>query len=570
MSAKALGPSKGRGKGYSRPVFRPSHLLAACWLLISQACAAQSAVNPSDALDKQVAKFDGQVGPGVEVLVVQDGKELYRRCAGMANVEYRIPVSKDSIFHIASVSKQFTTFAVCLLEESGKLNWDDDVRKYLPELPDYGTKITLRNLATHTSGLRDFYDLSAMVGFAEADVSSHQQILRLLFQQKSLNFKPGTKFEYGNSSFTLLGEVVSRVAKKPLGEFLDESIFTPLGMTQSLVVDDPELIIPNRAYSYYSLGGVLYKRLLGPMNVGSTGINSTADDLVRWAQNFESPKVGTDKTMKRMAEQVVLSDGTRLGYALGQEFKTYRGLKIAFHGGGDAGYRSYLIRVPEKKLSIVVLGNSREFAPHDLAYGALDAFVFGGPAENKPPTHFKPDLLGKFTGTYEILPGFVVHLTTDNGKLFLRNHGEINKMELPQTGDYEFNYPVYAYSKFIFNNSKNFRWQLFDMTYTGTRIGLKPFDPTKVNLKELVGTYYSPELKDEYTLSVINGRLVASHRRNEDIVLTPIQRDWFQGSTSFFAKVVPVRNSAGRVTGINVSAQRALNVHFKAVKTRPN
>ena len=171
---------------------------------------------PTEKLDQIVAKYDTKTAPGIEILVVQDGKELYRRTAGLANVEYGVPITKDSVFHLASVSKQFTAFAACLLEQEGKLNMDDDVRKYLPELPDYGTKITLRNLATHTSGLRDFYDLNNLVGFTEADVSNNNQVLKLLFQQKQLNFKPGTKFQYGNSSFTLLGEVVSRVAKKPL------------------------------------------------------------------------------------------------------------------------------------------------------------------------------------------------------------------------------------------------------------------------------------------------------------------------------------------------------------------
>lgn len=258
---------------------------------------------PTEKLDQVVAKYDTKTAPGVEILVVEDGKELYRRTAGMANVEYGIPITKDSIFHIASVSKQFTAFAACLLEQEGKLNMDDDVRKYLPELPNYGTKITLRNLATHTSGLRDYYALSAQVGLTEADVWYNSQVHKLLFQQKNLNFKPGTRFEYGNSSFTLLGEVVARVAKKPLSEFPKERVFTPLGMNQTQLVDDPELIIANRAYSYYTQGGVLYKRLLGPVNVGSTGINSTAADLVRWSQNFENPKVGNQKLFQRMSER---------------------------------------------------------------------------------------------------------------------------------------------------------------------------------------------------------------------------------------------------------------------------
>ena len=309
-------------------------------------------------------------------------------------------------------------------------------------------------------------------------------------------------------------------------------------MTQTQLVNDPELIVPNRVSSYYTFSGVLYKSFHGPVSVGSTGINSTADDLVRWSQNFESPKVGTPKLFQRMSQGVKASGD----YALGQEFKSYRGVKIAFHGGGDAGYRSYLIRVPDKKLTVVILSNSKEFFPHDLAYGALDTFLFNGPEPEKPKASFNPKLLANFVGDYEIFPGMIAHLTTENGKLYYQGCGEKDKMELPRVGDYDFNFPIFTYSKFTFQKSGNFKWQLFDMKYTGTRIKLTQFDPKKANLGELAGTYYSPELRDEYTLKVVKGQLIASHRRNEDITLTPIQRDWFHGSSSFFAKVIPIRN----------------------------
>lgn len=557
-----------RCNGYPEPVIQRLGFLGACCLLLAQAKATQAA-EPTDQLDQILSKYASQPGPGVSILVVRDGEELYRRSAGMANVEYGIPISKDSVFHIASVSKQFTAFAACLLEQEGKLKLDDDVRKYLPELPNYGTKITLRNLATHTSGLRDFYDLSSMVGFTEADVSSHGQILRLLFQQKQLNFKPGTQFEYGNSSYTLLGEVVSRVAKMPLPQFLDERVFKPLGMAHTQVVDDPELIIPNRAYSYYVTGGTLYKRLLGPMNVGSTGINSTADDLVKWSQNFENPKVGSQVLFARMSERTRLADGSVLGYALGQEFRNYRGLNLIFHGGGDAGYRSYLIRVPEKHFTVVVLSNSREFFPVSLAYAAVDAFLLGGPDKAQKPRNFDPKVPAQCAGDYEIFPGSIIRLLVENGKLFLQNHGDPAKMELPRTGNREFSYPIFEHSTFVFDGSPNFKWRLFDITYPVKRLALKPFKPAQASLNEMVGTYYSPELRDEYVLKIEKGQLVATHRRNADIVLTPFQRDWYHGSVDYFGKVIPVRNSAGRVVGLTVSAQRVRSITFEKVSPRP-
>ncbi|MEQ1821436.1 MAG: serine hydrolase [Fimbriimonadaceae bacterium] len=296
---------------------------------------------------------------------------------------------------------------------------------------------------------------------------------------------------------------------------------------------------------------------------------STADDLVRWSQNFENMTVGNNKILARMSERTKLVGGAVLSYALGQEFRNYRGLDIVFHGGGDAGYRSYLIRVPEKRFTVVVLSNSREFFPHDLAYGALDTFLCGGPTKKTQPLNLDPKVLARCVGDYEIFPGSIVRLSSQSGKLFLQSYGDSTKMELPRVANQEFNYPVYGYSKLIFDKSPNFKWRLFDMTYTGTRLHLKPFKPAQANLKELLGTYYSTELRDEYVLSIRKGQLVASHRRNEDIILTPIQRDWFHGSSDFFGKVIPIRNSAGRITGINVSAQRVRKLYFKRVAARP-
>jgi CubicO group peptidase (beta-lactamase class C family) len=520
----------------------------------------------SQKLDLMVSQYDSDSKPGVVVLVVKDGETVYKRAAGLANIEHRIKITPSTVFHVGSVTKQFTTFALLLLEREGKLNIDDDVRKYLPEMPNYGHKISLRNLATHTCGLREISDLTNLTGVRDKDLFNNDQALELLFRQKHLNYEPGTKFEYSNSEYILLGEVVARVSKKPFSEFLNERIFKPLGMKNSSVPGDPEAIIPNRADSYQVSGEVVRKSLLNWSFVGSTGLNTTVEDLALWAMNFESPRVGDSAIFKRMMEFGVLKNGDVLPYALAQEHKNYRGLDLIFHGGGDAGYRAYLLRVPDRKFSVIVLGNFEEFNPLNIAYAAVDDYLLGG-KEKVTPVKIDLSLQSKIVGDYEVFPGLIVSFSSINSRMFLQFWGDTNKLELPQIGNFEFVYTPRPHSKFVFSGPRDSKtnkliWNFSDFAYPGKRIEIKPFDAKKVKLSELAGGYYSPELNDEYRLEIQNKALIATHRNSYDIALVGFQPDVFIGSEGFFRKVKVVRDKKKQVIGIYVSAQHA-TVYFE-------
>ncbi len=225
---------------------------------------------PNEQVDEVFAPWDNNDTPGASVAIVKDGAILYKKGYGLANLEYDVPISPTSIFHIASISKQFTVFSILLLEKQGKLSLDDDVRKYIPEVPDFGKTITLRHLASHTSGLRDQWNLLSMAGWRMDDVITKEHILKLVSKQKELNFSPGDEYAYCNTGFTLLAEVVSRVSNMSFAEFTNAKIFEPLRMSNTLFYDDHEKIVKNRTYSYYSDSTGYKKSVLNFANVGAT------------------------------------------------------------------------------------------------------------------------------------------------------------------------------------------------------------------------------------------------------------------------------------------------------------
>ena len=333
------------------------------------------ASSPEKRIDQIFCQYSGIDLPGAAIAVVKNGEIAYKNGFGMANLEYDIPVTPSTVFHIASVSKQFTVFSILLLESEGRLSLDDDIRKFIPEVPDFGKKITLRNLANHTSGLRDQWNLLALAGWRLDDVITKEQIFKLVSKQKELNFNPGDEYVYCNTGYTLLAEVVARVSGKSFPEFTDENIFKPLNMTNTLFYDDHEKIVKNRAYSYQHGRSGYKKSVLSYANAGATSLFTTVEDIGLWAMNFENPVVGNHDIFNKMSQRAVLNKGDTIDYALGQGISKYKGLKMISHGGADAGYRTFLGRFPDQKLSVIVFSNDGSCDPGSLAIKVADVYL---------------------------------------------------------------------------------------------------------------------------------------------------------------------------------------------------
>lgn len=326
-------------------------------------------------IDQLFTAWDRDDSPGVAVAIIQGGEIIFKKGYGIANLEYGIPITPSSVFHIASISKQFTAFSILLLAEEGKLALDDDIRQYIPEVPDFGSTITHRHLATHTSAIRDQWSLLQLAGWRMDDVITLEHVLKLVSKQKELNFEPGEEYSYCNTGFTLLAEVVSRVSGMSFAEFTEEHIFKPLEMKSTLFYNDHERIVKNRAYSYSSEGSGFKKRKLNFANVGATSLFTTVEDLSLWAANFKNLIVGSEAIFKQLRTPARLNNGEEFGGALGQFVGTFKGLREIEHGGADAGYRAFLARFPDQDFAVAVFSNSGEFNSSAAAHSIADIYL---------------------------------------------------------------------------------------------------------------------------------------------------------------------------------------------------
>lgn len=335
----------------------------------------------ASAVDNIFSRWNSQTTPGCAVGVYLNDELNFARGYGMANLELQVPIEPDTVFDIGSTSKQFTAAAIILLAQDGKLSLDDDIRKYVPEIPDYGTTITIRQILHHTSGLRDFVTLLMFADVDFDDVSTPAQALSMLSRQKALNYKPGTQYLYSNSGYFIAGLIVERVSGQSLRQFAQQRIFAPLGMRNTYYKDDHAELVPKRASGYQENESGGY-RLSQPNweQVGDGGIVTTVSDLLSWQRNFVNPKVGGAEFVAEMLRTGVLADGQTLNYASGLMVDDHNGLQIIHHGGSWGGYRAEIVRFPGQNLSISTLCNSSNIDASALAIEIADVWLAGSAA----------------------------------------------------------------------------------------------------------------------------------------------------------------------------------------------
>ncbi|MBP6236252.1 MAG: serine hydrolase [Saprospiraceae bacterium] len=533
------------------------------------------ATTPNEQVDDIFYDWDKKITPGAAVAVVKGGKIIFKKGYGMAHLEYDIPIIPSTVFHIASVSKQFTVFAALLLVKQGKLSLDDDIRKYIPEVPDFGKTITLRHLATHTSGLRDQWNLLAMAGWRLDDVITKEHILKIVSRQKELNFNPGEEYVYCNTGFTLLAEAVARVSGMSFAEFTQKNIFEPIQMKSTLFYDDHEKIVKNRAYSYYQDSTGYKKSVLSYANAGATSLLTTVEDLSLWAMNFSALKVGDTSIISKMNTLATLNNGKTFGGALGQFVGTYKGLNEISHGGADAGYRTFLTRFPDEDVSVIVFSNDGAFNSGGIAHKVADIFlkdkIKEEPKKEEPKSGLKPEdiildqkTLDSYLGDFELVPGFVINILSENGKLFGQATGQPRFTLLP-AAVHEFTIKEVS-AKVVFVPSEDGKVNLLKLHQGGNIMDAKrmqAFDKTKVNLSDFEGHFYSDELATGYHFKINGDKLTATHSRLSDFELSPVKKDYFNGAAWFFGQVEFVRDAEGKINGCKVTNGRVRNLYFR-------
>ena len=521
-------------------------------------------------LDSLVSKYySSDTAPGIAALIVHKGAVIYSRQVGMANLEDRTPITDSTAFHIASVSKQFTSFLALLLEEEGKLSMEDDLRDHLEELDHLPYRITLRQLANHTHGLPNLFELAQIRGLDISDRMSHEEVVQMLLQIREVNFRPGDAYQYNNTGYVLLAEVIERRVGKPFQMILKERLLDPVDMTHSRPVPDDELIIANKAHSYKFENGIYKNHPFGIMANGSSGISTTIRDLGRWAGNFQDPSEGHKKIFQRMQEPTVLHSGEVIQYGLGLEWKKYKGMDVVFHGGGDAGYRAYMLHIPEQQCSIVVLGNNNDFAPLELTYDIVDLCFEAHQIPDSPPkkSNYTTQELRAYEGTYEMSPGVYYNILAERDTLYFQSYGTSDKAPLPVIGDGDFLFPYIPASKFSFYEG-GFDFHIADFAYACKKIKMDPPGYDEIDLSEFIGLYQNMELNTYYEIIMDDNRLVARHPLNEEIMLQPRAEDSFYSTSGFFGQLDFTRDPQGMVTKFTLSGRNVRGLEFRKMTAR--
>jgi CubicO group peptidase (beta-lactamase class C family) len=505
--------------------------------------------------------------PGVAVLIVRDGKIAFEKGYGLANLEYDIPVTPATVFDIASVSKQFTGYAISTLIQQGKISPDDDIHKYLPDVPNFGKTITIRNLIHHTSGLRDWPEALHAAGWRWDEAFAWDDILRMVKQQKELDFEPGSRYQYSNTGYNLLAAIVEKVTGKSLPVWIDENIFKPFNMSSSQVLTDYSKVIKNVAGSYYPDKDGFHKSNDMLTAWGSSSIFTTVEDLSKWVIHFQRGLDEKDPVYLRMIETDKLNNGEKNSYAYGNAIIDDQGLMNINHTGGWASFATVISTYPSQRISIILLSNNGSFDSYGRANNVARA-LFGaqfktgdGPKPidwaGKSTVLVDQSILHKYTNTYKLGDGWYVTFTLEDGKLMVQASGE-DKFPTEPKSDTIIWVPAYN-SAFFFEDVTEKANTVKYRNIIAPRI-----DPLNIDVShfgQYTGTYRSAELETSYRVYLQNNKLMVHHMRLGEFELRPDVAT--EGTfSSDVGKWQFEKDARGNVTCFKLSGGRIRNIRF--------
>ena len=556
------------------------HLIALIILSIvlpSLSLHAQDLTNEEkSSIDSLFSNWAKSSSPGCAIAIFKEGQHVYSQGYGMANLEYNIPITPQTPFHVASVSKQFTNFAVLMLEEDGHLSIDDDIRIHLPEIHDFGVKITIRHLMNHTSGFRDQWELLAISGWRLDDVITKDHIMKMILGQRELNFPPGEEYMYSNAGYSILARIVDRVSERVYRDYARDSIFSPLNMLNTHVHDDHEKIVSGRAYSYYNYGDGFKKSVLSYANDGATSLFTTAEDLALWIGNMLNPILG-ESFIGKMHDPGILNNGDTLDYGLGLGVGKYKGIMYAGHGGADAGFRSNIRWYPEEGVGVVVLSNLASFNASQMVNKITDIVLKEVLEEDTEEEEkedestiieMSEDQLKAFEGKFTLSDiGVSFNIKVDDGKLLLTQEWDNSSYNiLPISEDkfieqnnvgliFEFDKQGDDYNEIKILQGAN--------TFTAKRFVEQNFDEAYYD--KFLGKYMNEETQAIYHIEKNEIGLKATHMRHNDIPLTTLEENNFRGSAWWFGKVEFTYNDDGNVDGFLLTGGRVRNLKFRKI-----
>ena len=528
-------------------------------------------------IDEFLSKRYNQNTPGCIIGIVKNGKLIYNKGYGMANLDYGIPMNSRSVINVMSLSKQFTAACIALLVVDGKISMDDDIHKYIPELPDYGKKITIDHLVRHTSGIRDYADLVFLAGGTPENIAYRADALELVLRQKELNFTPGDQYSYSNSGYLLLTYIIERVSGTSFPEFAKKRIFEPLEMNQSFFSDDPRLIVKNRVVSYGKKeDGSYFCYNLNDNRMGCGGLFTTVEDLYKWDQNFYNSKIGGEAFTQLILSLKKLNSGKDNDYAFGNIIDRHEGFKEILHAGGLLGIRCKLSRFPTENLSIIYLGNGSQNQNEDL-YPIASLFLINKPLpvsnlDNPvviPPAdkiELTRNQLQKFTGLFRLKEGnFIAQMSiTDKSRLNWEITGRNAKSACYIESNTEFKLANGQTLKFYNGNADS----LILITKSGKSVaGTRLSTVSEINVEDFAGIYFSEELKKFIEIKKSGRDLV--FKCGDILVKSPVLDSSYsiQFNEQWLGKVSLQfhKNKRGNPDAFLISTDRTNNLKFNKV-----
>ena len=542
-------------------------------LFLSAALPVRTQGQQSARVDSIFAQYTRADSPGCAVGVFRNGQIAYSRGYGMANIELGVPITPEHVFYVGSVSKQFTAMSIALLAKDGRLSLDDDVHKFIPELPDFGQRITIRNLVHHTSGLREKWDLFQMAGVRDGDVVTQADVLDVMRREKALNFAPGEEWLYNNTAYDLLSTIVQRASGKPHREFAQERIFAPLGMGNTRYVDDRTLVVRGRASAYAPRrGGFVTSNVSHVETTGSGGVHSTIGDLLRWDESFYTGALGGAEVTTLVQTPGTLNSGEKLTYAFGLTIDQYGGRRRVHHGGALGGYRAMLMRFPDEHFSVALLCNIASANTTALAERVTDVYFPRATATAATTRASEPLPLGdveleRYAGLYlNLRTEALLRLVIRNGALVIDGmtaplqYDGSNRFRLDaQQSTLEFTVPHANVAQRVRVTRPSAR----DATYDR----VSDVAATGALLGDYAGSYRSDALNTTWRVAIRDNKLTIFGDRGADaIALTPAFADAFTAPGGWLVRFS--RDGGNAVDNLTVTTGRSRRVTFTKERER--
>ena len=527
--------------------------------------------NP-EGINDLFAQWNRDDSPGAAIVIVQNGAVVYQRGYGYANLQHRVPITPQTLFDCASVAKQFTGLSVAMLVQQGKLSLADDIRKHLVNVPDFGNPITIANLVYHTSGLRDWPETLGISGVDMEGTISLEMILEMVRRQRELDFMPGEEHAYSNTGYNLLAAAIAKVTGESFRSWTDQNLFQPLGMKQTQVCDNAAEIVGGCADSYAPVGSNKFQRVTSQLSAqGSSSLLVSAEDMGRWLLNFETQEIGGKAALDLMHQPGRLTNGDKVNYGFGVSLGTFAAMPTVSHSGSWAGYRSIVLRIPEKRFAVAVLSNAGNMNTWDIA-AKITGMCLNLPrppsaktdaAKTVQPTDAvksDPATWEPFPGTYRLGPGWLLTISREGDQLMTQATSEAKFNMLPISTNTFF---VEAYNQPI-----EFVRQPSGVVTNLLYRGLKA---PKINLPNLTagdlvvyaGDYWSEELRDLTRIETHDGKLAVRMRSGNWLDLLPSGGDRFDIVGGLV--IVFTRGADSKISEARISGNRVRNLRYTRV-----